>query len=137
MDASPIREIDAKEFCAFGQPSQDLAFTSWVAAAWTLDCQGKTGLAEDVEFLFAGRIVRREVMVGGQDEFADAPRNRRLPASEVVYAAAGVVRPDVSRTWPDLSNERILGHTPARPSWLRPVICFNSVLAKVRNKTHC
>ena len=52
------------------------------------DSQGKTSLAEAVEFLLTGQIVRRVLMASGQDEFSDALRNAHLPSGTPCFVQA-------------------------------------------------
>ena len=59
---------------------QTLEFPSpALAAVWGPNSQGKTSLAEAVEFLLTGQIVRRALMASDQDDFADALCNVHLP----------------------------------------------------------
>jgi len=56
----------------------------------------QTSLAEAVEFLLTGQVVRRELMASAQDEFADALRNAHLVPADEVYVTARVQAPDGS-----------------------------------------
>jgi hypothetical protein len=86
-----IRSISIRGFRAFGAVEQTLKIPGDIAAVWGPNSKGKTSLAEAVEFLLTGQIVRRKLMASTQDEFADALRNAHLPCGEEVYVAARVV----------------------------------------------
>ncbi|TWU62372.1 recombination protein F [Crateriforma conspicua] len=85
-----LRKLTIQGFRSFGSAPQVLDFSSEVAAIWGPNSQGKTSLAEAVEFLFTGSTVRREMMASAQDEFADALRNAHLPSDAAVYVEAEV-----------------------------------------------
>ncbi|MCL4215399.1 MAG: AAA family ATPase [Candidatus Hydrogenedentes bacterium] len=90
MPTSRLRSLTIKGFRAFGAPAQTLNLPSDIAAVWAPNSKGKTSLAEAIEFLLTGRIVRRELMASSQDEFADALRNAHLAPGEDVYVAARI-----------------------------------------------
>lgn len=83
-----ITKLEIRGFRAFGKTEQTLEFPSLLAAIWGPNSQGKTSLAEAVEFLLTGQIVRRTLMASSQDEFADALRNAHLPAGIPVSVKA-------------------------------------------------
>jgi len=86
-------------FRAFGPSaglSNTLEFPSPLAAVWGPNSQGKTSLAEAVEFLLTGQIVRRTLLASGQDEFADALRNAHLAAGTQVFVQAEIIAKDGS-----------------------------------------
>jgi recombinational DNA repair ATPase RecF len=89
-----ISKLEIQGFRAFGRNGQTLDLPSQLAAVWGPNSQGKTSLAEAVEFLLTGQIVRRALMASSQDEFADALRNAHLPASAEVSVAATIVCTD-------------------------------------------
>src|SRR5690348_16006832 len=91
MSPCRINKLEIFGFRSFGRNKQTLEFPSLLAAIWGPNSQGKTSLAEAVEFLLTGQIVRRELMASGQDEFAGALRNAHLPATAQVYVEATVV----------------------------------------------
>ena len=68
---------------------------SW-RAVWGPNSQGKTSLAEAIEFLLTGQIVRRMLVASSQDEFADALRNAHLPPGMPVFVQATILAPDAS-----------------------------------------
>jgi DNA repair exonuclease SbcCD ATPase subunit len=86
-----INKLEIQGFRAFGKNGQTLDLPSQLAAVWGPNSQGKTSLAEAVEFLLTGQIVRRALMASSQDEFADALRNAHLPAGTEVFVQAVIV----------------------------------------------
>ena len=80
-----ISNIEIQGFRAFGKIAQTLAFNSLIACIWGPNSQGKTSLAEAIEFLITGQIVRRELLSSTQDEFTDALRNVHMPKDLPVY----------------------------------------------------
>lgn len=94
-----ITRLEILGFRAFGQNGQTLDLPSPLAAVWGPNSQGKTSLAEAVEFLLTGQIVRRALMASSQDEFADALRNAHLPAGTKAFVQAVIACADgASRT---------------------------------------
>ena len=65
-----------------------------MAAIWGGNSQGKTSLAEAVEFLLAGNIARRELLASSKDEFSHSLRNAHIPAATDVYVEAVFECPD-------------------------------------------
>lgn len=94
MTLCKINKLEIQGFRAFGRNPQTLEFPSLLAAVWGPNSQGKTSLAEAVEFLLTGEIVRRALMASGQDEFADSLRNAHLPAGAEVFVQATVLAVD-------------------------------------------
>src|SRR3546814_8457230 len=70
MSPCRISKLEIQGFRAFGRSAQTLNLPSALAAVWGPNSQGKTSLAEAVEFLLTGQIVRRTLMASSQDEFA-------------------------------------------------------------------
>jgi hypothetical protein len=85
-----ISKLEIQGFRAFGRAVQTLDLPSLLAAICGPNSQGKTSLAEAVEFLLTGQIVRRALMASSQDEFADALRNAHLPAGAQVFVQATI-----------------------------------------------
>jgi hypothetical protein len=56
-----------------------------VAAIWGGNSQGKTSLAEAVEFVLTGQIARRELQASSKDEFSQSLRSAHIPANAAVY----------------------------------------------------
>jgi hypothetical protein len=94
MSPCRIKKLEILGFRAFGRNAQTLEFPSLLAAVWGPNSQGKTSLAEAIEFLLTGQIVRRALMASGQDEFADALRNAHLPANTSPFVQATITGPD-------------------------------------------
>jgi hypothetical protein len=90
MNPPLIKQIEVQGFRAFGKSAQFLAFNSLIACVWGPNSQGKTSLAEAIEFLLTGQIVRRELLASAQDEFADALRNVHMPKDLPVYVQATI-----------------------------------------------
>jgi hypothetical protein len=91
MSPCRITKLEIQGFRAFGRNGQTLDLPSLLAAVWGPNSQGKTSLAEAVEFLLTGQIVRRALMASSQDEFADALRNAHLPIGTQVFVQAIIV----------------------------------------------
>lgn len=70
---------------------QRLEFNHQLALLWGGNSQGKTSLAEAIEFLLTGDTVRRTLLGGDRSEFNDSLRCARHPQHEVVSVAAGIV----------------------------------------------
>lgn len=90
---SRIAKLEIQGFRAFGSKHQTLVFPSPIAAVWGANSQGKTSLAEAVEFLLTGQIARRTLMASGQDEFADALRNAHMVDGLPTYIEAEFLTP--------------------------------------------
>jgi len=85
-----IRRLEVKGFRAFGAQSRLLEFGGPMAVIWGPNSQGKTSLAEAIEFLLTGKTVRRELVASAKREFAEALRNAHLPQGEEVVVAAEI-----------------------------------------------
>lgn len=85
-----IGRLEVKGFRAFGAQSQLLEFCGPMAVIWGPNSQGKTSLAEAIEFLLTGKTVRRELVASAKREFAEALRNAHLPQAEKVVVAAEI-----------------------------------------------
>lgn len=94
MSQCRINKLEIQGFRAFGRNCQTLEFPSPLAAIWGPNSQGKTSLAEAVEFLLTGQIVRRELMASGQDEFADSLRNAHMPVGTEAFVQAALTGTD-------------------------------------------
>lgn len=77
-------------FRAFGREEQTLELTAPVSVLLGPNSQGKTSLAEALEFLLTGTISRRALVASTADEFADALRNAHIPTTTDVYVSATV-----------------------------------------------
>ena len=85
MNKTRIKSIDVRGFRAFGSSPQPLVFSSDIAVVWGPNSQGKTSLAEALEFLFTGTIVRRDLLASAKDEFAGTLKNVHLQDSDEVF----------------------------------------------------
>ena len=94
MPALRISKLEIQGFRSFGRKPQTLTFTSPIAAVWAPNSHGKTSLAEALEFLLTGRLLRRELLASSQDEFADALRNAHIPAATPVSVQAEIAALD-------------------------------------------
>lgn len=94
-----LRKLEVHGFRSFGTGRQSFDVSDTVTVLWGANSQGKSSLAEALEFLFTGDIVRRELMASAKDEFTDSLRNAHLPAATPVTVEATVECPDgVKRT---------------------------------------
>lgn len=89
-----INKINIQGFRAFGKSIQTLSFDGPISAIWGSNSQGKTSLAEAFEFLFTGRIVRRNLTAGALEEFANALRNAHMSQEEEVVVEAEITGTD-------------------------------------------
>jgi tetratricopeptide (TPR) repeat protein len=85
-----IRRLEIRGFRAFGAQPQVLEFHGPMAVVWGPNSQGKTSLAEAIEFLLTGKTVRRALVASAKREFAGALRNAHLPAAEDVSVSAEI-----------------------------------------------
>src|SRR5437016_529101 len=99
MPSVRINNLTLQGFRSFGRLAQSLTLTAPIAAVYATNSQGKTSLAEAIEFLFTGEIVRRQLIASAQDEFADALRHAHLPAGMPVFVEAQLLCDDgIERT---------------------------------------
>jgi tetratricopeptide (TPR) repeat protein len=89
-----IQRIDLQGFRGFGASPQSFMLPDSVVALWGGNSQGKTSLAEAVEFLLTGHIMRRELLASAKDEFSHALRNAHIPDSVAVFVEAHFLCPD-------------------------------------------
>jgi hypothetical protein len=80
-----VKYLEICGFRAFGTSPQRLEFDSPLAVIHADNSQGKTSLAESVEFLFTGATTRRLLLGGSPSEFEDALRNAHLSRHDTVY----------------------------------------------------
>jgi len=85
-----IKSLEIKGFRAYGIQAQQIDFEGLLTLVWAPNSQGKTSLAEAIEFLLTGKTVRREMIASAKREFAEALRNAHLPQTEEVYVAAHI-----------------------------------------------
>ncbi|MGY3149551.1 hypothetical protein ACVWYQ_006550 [Bradyrhizobium sp. USDA 3397] len=89
-----IQRIDLQGFRGFGASPQSFTLPETVTALWGGNSQGKTSLAEAIEFLMTGHIARRELLASAKDEFSQSLRNAHLPAAVSVFVEATFMCPD-------------------------------------------
>jgi len=84
--------LRALEVCGFRSfvTEQRLTFESNLALVWASNSQGKTSLAEAIEFLFTGTTNRRELIGGAKSEFERALRNAHIDPSAPVWVRATI-----------------------------------------------
>lgn len=73
-----LRRLEVAGFRAFGAKGQALDFEKNLAVIYAPNSQGKTSLAEAIEFLLTGTTSRRALVSSAVREFADALRNAHL-----------------------------------------------------------
>lgn len=69
---------------------QALIFDADVALIWGGNSQGKTSVAEAIEFLLSGTVVRPAMLGGAKNEFDRSLRNAYHPAGEPTVVRAGI-----------------------------------------------
>ncbi len=89
-----IDRLSIQGFRAFGATPATLHFEAPIAVVWGANSEGKTSLAEAVEFLFTGDIARRELLSSAVDEFENALRNVHLLAGTETYVEASITGSD-------------------------------------------
>jgi len=94
MPLPHLRKLEVQGFRSFGTGRQSFDVSDTVTVLWGGNSQGKSSLAEALEFLFTGEIVRRELMASAKDEFADSLRNAHIPAATPVTVEATIECPD-------------------------------------------
>lgn len=85
--------IEVVGFRSFGSCPQRLEFSSPLAVIHADNSQGKTSLAEAVEFLFTGTTSRRQLGGGSPQEYSNALRNVHVAPDTEVYVEAGIQLP--------------------------------------------
>jgi hypothetical protein len=94
MPAPRLQKLDLQGFRSFGTGRQTFNLSPTVTVVWGGNSQGKTSLAEGLEFLFTGQVARRELLASAKDEFAESLRNVHIPAAATVFVEAHIVCPD-------------------------------------------
>lgn len=85
-----LKWLELRGYRSFGI-AQRLDFSEPLALVWGGNSQGKTSVAEAVEFLLTGGTVRRELLGGDKGEYDDSLRNAYQPEGEEVSVAACIV----------------------------------------------
>src|SRR3546814_19621788 len=121
MSPCRISKLEIQGFRAFGRSAQTLNLPSALAAVWGPNSQGKTSLAEAVEFLLTAQIVRRTLMASSPDDFAATLRHAHLPEGTLAFVEAVLVETDgVART-----VKRVTHNTSSNKSERDPVLTNN------------
>jgi len=94
MNRPRLQKIEIHGFRSFGTSQQSFDLPPTVAVLWGANSQGKTSLAEAMEFLLTGHIARRELLASTKEEFSDSLRNVHIPEKTAVFVAANVFCPD-------------------------------------------
>jgi DNA repair exonuclease SbcCD ATPase subunit len=81
MSALRLRKIEIQGFRSFGSSRQTVDLADTVTTFWGGNSQGKTSLAEAIEFLMTGQIARRELLASAKDEFSGALRNAHIAST--------------------------------------------------------
>ena len=95
---SRLVSVEVRGFRAFGTDPTQFDFDAPIAVVHAGNSQGKTSLAEALEFLISGRNSRRELLGGAKAEYHDSLSNAHVPdGDEGVYVEA-VVRTEDGQT---------------------------------------
>ncbi|WP_298458282.1 ATP-binding protein [uncultured Cellulomonas sp.] len=83
--------LEIRGFRAFGTAPQRLDLDAPLSVLHGSNSQGKSSLAEALEFLLTGRSSRRDLLGGAKAEYHETLRNVHLPAADAdVWVAAGM-----------------------------------------------
>lgn len=82
--------LEVRGFRAFGSETRRMDMASSLIVIHAGNSQGKTSLAEAVEFLVTGRSSRRDLFGGAKAEYNASLRNAHLPVTAPVWVAAGI-----------------------------------------------
>ena len=90
MTQARIVSLEVRGFRAFGTDIARFELDAPVTVVHGANSQGKTSLAEAIEFLISGRSSRRDLLGGAKAEYNDSLRNAHLTGGEQVYVEAVV-----------------------------------------------
>lgn len=91
----PLLWVEIRGFRAFGTEPRRLELEAPLVVVHAGNSQGKTSLAEAIEFLITGRSSRRDLFGGAKAEYDGSLRNVHLPDGDNdVYIEAAVSDPD-------------------------------------------
>ncbi len=83
--------LEVRGFRAFGTEPRRLDLDASLTVVHGRNSQGKSSLAEALEFLLTGRSSRRDLLGGAKAEYHESLRNVHLPAADqAVWVAAGL-----------------------------------------------
>lgn len=93
--AARLLWVTVRGFRAFGTEPRRLELDAPLIVVHAGNSQGKTSLAEALEFLITGRSSRRDLLGGAKAEYAGSLRNAHLPEDDQdVYIEAGIAGSD-------------------------------------------
>jgi len=92
-----LQYLEVCGFRSFGADPQRIDLPASLIVIHADNSQGKTSLAEALEFLLTGSTSRRELGGGSPQEFSNALRNVHLPSGTLVYVEAGLLMNGVLR----------------------------------------
>jgi DNA repair exonuclease SbcCD ATPase subunit len=85
-----ITWIELRGFRSFGPTPQRIELQDGLTLVHAANSQGKSVLAEGLEFLLTGSSSRRELFGGAKNEYDQCLRNAHLARSEPVWVQAGL-----------------------------------------------
>lgn len=94
MSKALLKKIELQGFRSFGTGTQSFELPTTVAVFWGGNSQGKSSLAEAMEFLLTGQIARRELLASTKEEFSDSLKNVHLGDNVPVSVSAEVLCAD-------------------------------------------
>ena len=89
---SRLLSVEVRGFRAFGTEPTPFDFSVPITVVHAGNSQGKTSLAEALEFLISGRSSRRDLLGGAKAEYHDSLRNAHMPAEDERVYVEAVVR---------------------------------------------
>ncbi|OBA35772.1 hypothetical protein A5766_09760 [Gordonia sp. 852002-51296_SCH5728562-b] len=90
--ATRLVSLEIRGFRAFGTEPRTLDLDAGLVVIHAGNSQGKTSLAEAIEFLVSGRSSRRELLGGAKAEYNDSLRNAHLADTDTDVYVQAVVR---------------------------------------------
>ncbi|WP_299304818.1 AAA family ATPase [uncultured Brachybacterium sp.] len=84
--------LEIRGFRAFGTEPRILQVDAPLVVVHAGNSQGKTSLAEAIEFLVSGRSSRRELLGGAKAEYNDSLRNAHMPVGDDAVYVEAVLR---------------------------------------------
>ncbi|GAB4911136.1 AAA family ATPase [Mycobacterium avium subsp. hominissuis] len=89
-----LMSLEIRGFRAFGNEARVLQLDAPLVVVHAGNSQGKTSLAEGIEFLLSGRSSRRDLLGGAKAEYNDSLRNAHLPPTDTdCLRRSGAARP--------------------------------------------
>ena len=86
-----LASIDIQGFRSFGTEAGQLAEFGDLTIIHAANSQGKSSLAEAIEFLLTGTSCRRELLGGAKAEFSGSLRNAYASAEAHTYVEVSIV----------------------------------------------